>query len=404
MALPVLSATDARTLLLAAQALLDDPERPATPRALSKLIDRLGFVQVDSINVVDRGHHLTLGARLAGYRPEHLTQLLEQRRSLFEHWTHDASVIPTSWFPMWKLRFRKFATSNRHKRWVENRIGENPRAVIGSVERRLRREGPLMSADFEADPDQPREAWWGWTPQKTALELLLHTGRVSIAGRRSFNKIYDLTERVLPEASKIRCPGPRAHREWACTTAIERLGVAAPGEIAHFWEAIPPADAAAWCKDAEREGRIVAVRVEDAADGKRRPAYAVVDWERKLARAPEPKASMRLLSPFDPVIRDRRRLLRRFDFDYRFEAFVPKEKRTWGYYVLPLLEGDRFVGRLDPKFHRDADMLEIRSLHWEKGVPQTRARRRGLDDALAVMARRIGARRIDLPPSAARAR
>jgi uncharacterized protein YcaQ len=393
---PVISAKDARTLLMSAQGLLDDPSRPASPRALSALIRRLGFVQVDSINVIDRGHHLTLGARLAGYREEHLTHLLERRRSLFEHWTHDASVIPTDWYAHWKPRFRSFGKSNRFARWMELRMGENPRAVISAVERRLRREGPLMSQDFEIDPGHKRESWWGWTPHKTALECLFQTGRVTISGRRSFNRVYDLTERVFPDLYKVRSPGPRAHREWACQTAIERLGVAAPGEIAHFWDAIRPAEATAWCRAAEKAGAVVAVRVEDAADGKQRPAFAVPDWERRVARAPSPPEVLRLLSPFDPVIRDRRRLQRRFDFDYTFEAFTPAAKRRWGYYVLPMLEGDRFVGRIDPKFHRDKETLEVRKLHWEAGVSPTRKRRRDLDDALAVMAERLGARNIDI--------
>jgi len=391
-----LTAKDARTLLMAAQGLLDDPGRDASPRAVAALVERLGFVQLDSINVVDRAHHLTLAARLEGYRPEHLTHLLEKRRSLFEHWTHDASVIPTGWLPYWKPRFRRFARSERSAKWMRSRIGEDPRAVLRSVRRRLRREGPLMTRDFELDPDQPRGSWWGWTPHKTALECLWRQGRVMISGRRGFDKIYDLTERVFPDLSKQRSPGPRAYREWACRTAIERLGVAAPGEIAHFWDAVKQADASAWCREAERRGEIVAVEVEDATGDKRRPAFAVADWEDRLARAAAPPAGMRILSPFDPVVRDRRRLARRFGFDYRFEAFVPPAKRRYGYYVLPLLEGDVLVGRIDPKLYRDRETLEIRRIHWEHGIGLTPARRRALDDALALLARRLGAREIDI--------
>lgn len=393
---PLLSARDARTLLMSAQGLLDDPGRAASPRALAALIDQLGFVQVDSINVVDRGHHLTLAARIEAYRPRHLTHLLEKRRSLFEHWTHDASVIPATLFAQWKPRFRRFGKSDRFARWLRHRLGDNPRATISSVERRLRREGPLMSQDFEIDKDLHRESWWGWTPHKTALECLWLQGRVMISGRRNFNKIYDLTERVFPEHMKERSPGPRAHREWACRAAIEKLGVASPGEIAHFWKTIGPTDATAWCKEAVKKGTVLAVEVEDEADGKRRPAFAVADWEARVARAPAPPGQLRLLSPFDPVIRDRRRLERRFGFDYRFEAFVPAAKRRYGYYVLPILDGDRFVGRIDPKFHRDREMLEVRSVHWEQGIRPNQERRRALDAAVAALATRIGARHIEM--------
>jgi uncharacterized protein YcaQ len=394
---PTLSASDGRTLLLQAQGLLDDPNRPAGPKSLSRLIDRLGFVQLDSINVVDRGHHLTLGARLHRYQPSHLANLLEKQRSLFEHWTHDASAIPSQWYPHWKPRFRGFQRSTRYQRWLVKRLGPEPEKVIRHVKRRLRAEGPLMSRDFEIPKGSSRGTWWGWTPHKTALESLWHTGTVAVAGRENFHKIYDLSERVHPELRGLRAPGKRQHVEWACATAIERLGVATSGEIAGFWKAIPPAEANAWCRETERRGRIVAVEIEDEGDRRPRAAFAVPDWEQRLSRASAPPAGLRVLSPFDPVIRDRRRLLRRFGFDYTFEAFVPAAKRRFGYYVLPILSGDTFVGRLDPKMHRDQDRLEVKNLYWESGVRPTRVRTRQLEDALGVLARRLGAKRIDLP-------
>ena len=276
-------------------------------------------------------------------------------------------------------------------------MGPERDKIIRHVKGRLRREGPLMARDFEAPAGTRRESWWGWTPQKTAREFLWHTGGLTIAGRRNFHKISDLSARVHPELSRSRTPGRNQHLEWACSTAIERLAVASAGEIAAFWDAVTPGEATIWCRRAERRGEIVAVSVEDAADGRPRAAWAVADWERRLAAAAEPPAGLRLLSPFDPVIRDRRRLERRFGFAYVFEAFVPARKRRWGYYVLPILEGDRFVGRIDAKTHRDRDLLEVRRLHWEPSVRPTLTRRRELEDALGVLAKRVGARSIDLP-------
>ncbi len=401
---PTLSARDARLLLMHAQGLLDDPCRRAGPKAVSELIDRLGFVQLDSINVVDRAHHLTLGARLHDYRPHHLKSLLERRRTLFEHWTHDASAIPTRFYPHWKPRFRGFHESPRYRRWLVSRIGPEPDVLIRQVKRRLRREGPLMSRDFEPPAGTPRESWWGWTPHKAALECLWHTGVATIAGRENFHKIYDLTERVHPELVRARTPGPKQQLEWACSTALERLGVANETEIASFWDSVKSTEVRRWCKDAARRGRIAPVLVEDADGAEARSAWAVADWEKRLARAPSPPDALRVLGPFDPVVRDRRRLARRFGFDFVFEAFVPQKKRVWGYYVLPLLAGDRFVGRLDPKLHREDERLEVRSLHWEPGQRDGPALRSRLEDALSVVAARVGAHSIDLPPRSSRAR
>jgi uncharacterized protein YcaQ len=380
-----------------AQGLLDDPTRRATPASLAKLIGRLGFVQLDSINIVDRAHHLTLATRLEAYRPELLTRLLEGKRSLFEHWTHDASAIPTSFFPHWKPRFERHGASWCERGWVKRRLGDDPEGVIAHVLHRVRSEGPLMSKDFEDDRKGEREAWWGWKPQKTALEYLWGSGRLSVAGRRNFHKVYDLTERVFPELCAVPAPSAEEHLEWACHSALERLCVATPGEIARFWMALRPAQAGHWCAGAEAEGRITAVHVE-AEDGSRpQKAFALPDYERRLRRAPPPPPGIRLLSPFDPVIRDRRKLLRLFGFDYRFEAFVPATQRRWGYYVLPLLEADRLVGRLDAKHHRNREALEVKKLLWEDGVRPTRRRLRALKDGLAILAERIGARSIELP-------
>lgn len=380
-----------------AQGLLDDPKRSATVTSVARLIDRLGFVQLDSINIVDRAHHLTLAARLEAYHPNHLTRLLERRRSLFEHWTHDTSAIPTAFFPHWKPRFARNRASWCERGWVRSRLGEDPEGVIAHVLRRIRDEGPLMSKDFEDDRKGKGSSWWGWKPQKTALEYLWSSGRLAIAGRRNFHKVYDLTERVLPDSHAIPAPSPEEHLEWACSSALERLSVASPGEIARFWMAVRPAEAKRWCAAAEAEGRIVAVQVEPKDGSRPQRPYALFDYERHLRLARPPPAGIRLFSPFDPVIRDRRKLLRLFGFDYRFEAFVPASQRRWGYYVLPLLEGDRFVGRLDAKLHRDREVLEVRRLYWEGGIRPTRRRLGALKDGLAILAGRTGARSIQLP-------
>jgi uncharacterized protein YcaQ len=277
-------------------------------------------------------------------------------------------------------------------------MGPDPERAIGHVRERIAREGPLMTRDFEDErPEGTDKTWWGWKPQKAALEFLWRTGELAIAGRANFHKVYDLAERVYPEAHAQPRPDDAGHLDWACSTALERLGVATAAEVAGFWAAVSLEEARAWCEEAVAAGRAERVLAE-AADGSRpRPAYAVPDWEARAAALPAAPPRVRLLAPFDPILRDRKRTLRLFNFDYRFEAFVPGRHRTHGYYVLPILEGERLIGRLDPKLHRDRGLLEVKGLWWEPGVRESKGRRAGLEAALDRLARQVGAERWELP-------
>ena len=391
------SARDARRLLLHGVGLSADPARHATPAAVRRTVQGMGFVQVDSINVVERAHHHILRTRLDGYQPAMLAKLLERDRTLFEHWTHDAAAIPTQWLAHWQHRFAaaKQRMDPDRSNWAK-RLGDRPLDVIAHVRERLEREGPLRSADFE-HPRDARGNWWSWKPQKTALEYLWHTGEVAISGRLNFQKLYDLIGRVLPEAAARPAPPREEHLAWACHTALERLGCATARELRDFLQAIELPEARAWCAKAEARGEIVPVAVETENGSGRRAAWALHDWRRRLARAREAPARARLLSPFDPVLRDRARAVRLFDFDYRFEAFVPAAKRRYGYYVLPVLEGDRLVARVDTKLHREDERLEIRGLWWQAHVNRTARRRRALERAAERFAEQIGAQRVRLP-------
>jgi uncharacterized protein len=397
-----MSTGEARRLLLGAQGLLARPPR-ATAQSVYQLVLQLGYVQIDSINVVERAHHLILGSRLLGYRPSLLQGLLERQRRLFEHWTHDAAAIPTVWFPHWHERFERFRSSSRL--WWRERMGKDSLTVVARVRERLRLDGPLAVRELaEAEGHAGGGgSWWGWSPAKAALEYLWRTGEVAIAGRRSFHKVYDLVERVLPEAAALPPPSPAAHVDWACRTAIERLGVATPEEVAAFWHSIPAATARRWCADAASRGELLAVSVQaapktvDARPG--RLAFAVPDWQER-ARVQSASGAMRLLCPFDPILRDRRRALRLFGFDFRFEGFVPAGQRQHGYYVMPILEGEHLVGRIDPKLHRQSQRLEVRSVRWEAGIRPSRRRLAALDTAVGRLATRLGATAWDLPPAA----
>ncbi len=402
--LPLVAAATARCLLLDSQGLLDDPRRKATPEALYQLIERMGFVQIDSINVVERAHHLILAARFDGYRRPHLERLLERERRLFEHWTHDASAIPVRWYRHWHHRFERSRARILGHAWWQQRMGRHGEAVVAGVLDRIEREGPLRTRDFEGDRPEGGNGWWSWKTQKAALEHLWHTGRLAIAGRESFHKVYDLPHRVLAEAHAEPPSSPEEHLDWACRSAFERLGVASADEISRFWQAVSLEEAKGWCRESGERGEIVPVRVEGVDGSAPRASWAVPDWEERAARAPEPPQRIRLLAPFDPILRDRKRALRLFGFDYRFEAFVPAPQRIYGYYVLPILEGDRLVGRLDPKLHREEGTLEIRGLWWEPGVKETKGRMLALEGALSRLAKLSGAERWTLPKAGSRRR
>jgi uncharacterized protein YcaQ len=381
----------ARRLFLHGQGLLAEPKGRATPASTLALIESLGFVQLDSINIVERAHHTILWSRLHDYRPAMLDRLQHDGK-VFEHWTHDASIIPTRWFPHWHHRFSRVESWSWSK-WLHEKLGKKRNKVLSTVLDRIEREGPLMARDFEQDGHKSG-AWWDWKPAKTALEYWWRAGKLAIPRRRNFQKVYDLTHRVLPDAHALPIPELDAHIEWACRTAMERLQVATPRELAAFWKCISPAQAASWCKAAAVSGEIAPVSIKHA-DGEK-PAFAWSDWNSRISAAPEVSTEMRLLSPFDPIIRDRARCKRLFGFDYRLEAFVPAAKRKYGYYVLPVLQSDKFVARVDPSLDREAGVLRIRRIWWEQGVRQPKARRKLLDVALNKYAEFAGARRVDV--------
>ncbi|MCH7797256.1 MAG: YcaQ family DNA glycosylase [Planctomycetes bacterium] len=395
-AVPTVNASTARRLFLGAQGLLDDPARRATPAVVRKIVQKLGYVQVDSINVIERAHHLILAGRLDGYEPRMLHRLLERNRTLFEHWTHDASAIPSEWFGHWQVRFERFRARRLTGTWWAEHFSGDQAQTLTHVVDRITAEGPLKSSDFQSNP-RAGGGWWEWKPQKAALEILWRSGTLSIARRENFQKAYDLTERVMAGYTDLPVPDDRAHVDWACAAAIDRLGIATTGEIARFLRAVTLAEARNWCTAATDAGDLVTVEVASAGNGRPWRGYARPDWEHRATRPAPPPKRIRLLCPFDPILRDRARTARLFAFDYRFEAFTPAAKRRYGYYVMPIMEGDRLVGRLDPKLHRDRGELQVRGVWWEPGVRPTRSRMSALRSALGRLAGLVGADSVSLP-------
>ena len=395
MTLPILPNPAARRLFLDRHALLEPPTGAAKGAELAALIRRIGFVQVDSINTVERAQHMILWSRRQAYRPEALRPLIERDRTLWEHWTHDASILPVETFPYWKHRFARDEERLRDnwKRWFR----DGYEGQFDTILQRISDHGPLTSSDVGEGEARGKGGWWDWHPSKTALEWLWRTGRLAITRRDGFQKVYDLTERVIPAAVRAEEPDFAAKVDWACGAALDRLGFASASEIQAYWNAVPKEAVGPWVKAALARGEVVEIAVEGASEETRR-ALARPDVLDRAMDCPEPGGRLRVLSPFDPALRDRARAEFLFGFFYRIEVFVPEPKRRWGYYVFPVLEGDRLVGRLDAKAHRQEGVLRVRAFWPEAGVRLTKARAAKLEAEMDRLARFSGCDRVEFLP------
>lgn len=373
MSLPLLTNSDARRLFLDRHLLLRPQSGPATGADLLGLLTDLGFVQVDSVNTLARAHDLILWSRRGRYRPHALDQLVARHRAAFEHWTHDAAIVPMQFYPMWRLKFSRDEARMR-QRWPAWR-GEGWDREIDAVLKHIADHGPASTMEVGPDEGRGGAGWWDWHPSKTALEYLWRSGRLAISHRSGFRKVYDLSERVIPAAVRdIRLEQAQII-DWALSAALDRLGFATSGELAAFFDIATRDEARQWCAAAKATGRIVELDVE-LAGGSRRRSYATAAMLDRLSDLPTPSQRVRLLSPFDPALRDRARAERLFGFHYRIEIFVPAPRRRYGYYVFPVLQGDRLIGRLDAK--REAGVLTVRAFWPESGVKIGRARQGGL--------------------------
>ncbi len=389
---PILDNRAARRLFLHLHALGEPPTGPSTGADLLDLIRRLGFVQIDSINTLERAHHMILFARRTSYRPHHLAPLIERDRALFEQWTHDAAVIPMEYYPHWHLRFERDGAAMRSRWTSERRAGFLDRC--DAVLDQIARQGPVSSSDVGPEEERTSGGWWDWHPSKTALEYLWRCGALAICHRRNFRKYFALAGDVIPEEHRY-VPSHAQSVDWLCAGAIDRLGFATPGEIAAFWQIVTIAEAREWSRTQLARGALIEVDVA-CCDGSSRRSLARPDVLERAEAAPAPPNRLRVLSPFDPALRDRARTQRLFGFHYRIEVFTPAARRRYGYYVFPLLEGARLTGRIDMKADRKTSTLDVRALWPEPGIRWSEAREARLQAELARIRRFAGLDRIAL--------
>ena len=367
----------ARRLALAAQG-FDGRSSPASvqPSRLNRLIERLGVLQIDSVNALVRSHYLPLFSRLGHYSPDLLDQAAwsqGRRRTLFEYWGHEASLLPMSMYPL--MRWRMVRASRGEGIYQQlARFGHERQDVIRRVLASVREQGALGAGSLSTRQEKAGP-WWDWSAEKHALEWLFAAGEVTVAGRRGFERLYDLPERVFP-ASVLQQPLPdEAQAQRALLLhAAEALGVATEKDLRDYFR-LGPADSRGRLAELEEAGELLRCEVQ----GWKQPA-----WCRPAAKIPRKVAASALLSPFDSLVWERSRTERLFDFRYRLEIYTPVHKRVYGYYVLPFLHNERIAARVDLRAERALGRLAVHAVHEEEP---------GLDEegvqALAINLRRM---------------
>ncbi len=375
-----ISNKEARQLWLSSQGLGDAPTGPLD---VLGIIKKLGFVQLDTIQVVSRAHHHILWSRNQHYREPMLDQLLGQDRSIFEHFTHDASVIPMDYLPMWRRQFRRKKEQMDRPGWFKN---PPDNSIRKTVLERIRNEGPLSTHAFDTKVTGQKKMW-SRPPHKLALDYMWYSGELATSHRANFTKFYDLAERVFPEALYRTKMSDEEQINWLCRAALDRMGFGTVGEIQRYWDALSAAEVRDWL--ASSAATLQTVEIE-TAQRSRVTAYAPADIEERIEGLKPATSRLRILNPFDPVIRDRDRLSRLFGFEYRVEMFVPAAKRIWGYYVYPILEGHRFVGRIEVKADRKNSCLNVINFWPEKGCKWPASRYQKLASELERMKKFVG--------------
>jgi len=356
-----------------------DGSRPAAPNLghVKRAIRRVGALQIDSVNVVERAHQLTLFSRLGPYDPDLLWRALRER-DVFEYWAHVASFSPIEDWPLMRHRMG----AEREWRAIRRLQSEAP-GYIEAVYEQVAERGPLAPAELE-DPGERKGPWWGWADGKHVLEWLFMKGRVSVAERRNFARYYDLSEQVIPAEQFEAEPVPEQEAILILLErAAERVAVGTVKDLADYYRlqlsrtSLRPADGVARLVE---QGRLVEVEVAGVSDRMFMHPEATIP-RRVQARS--------LLNPFDPIVWHRPRIEQLFGFEYRIEIYTPKPKRVHGYYVFPFLLGDELVGRVDLKADRKDGVLRVPGAFVEDGHDPVRVARE-MAVELRVMAGWLG--------------
>ena len=384
----VISIAMARRAALAAQGFGE--ARPCAlieRRHFNRAVNRLNLLQIDSVSAVVRAHYMPLFSRLGPYPMGLLEEAASKRpRRLFEYWAHEASFLPVEMWPLMQWRMARAARGEGIYKGIAN-FGRERKTFIDEILQEVTSRGPIAASDIEGHKGSG--GWWGWSEAKHAFEWLFWAGRITTASRRSFERLYDLPERVIPKdiLAKPVPSEPDAQRE-LLRIAAKALGIATSACLRDYFRQSPEA-AKAHIPELVEAGEIIPVRVKG--------------WEHqqvylhKDARMPRRIEARALLAPFDPLVFERTRAERLFNFRYRIEIYTPADKRQHGYYVLPFLLNEALVARIDAKADRPANVLRVHAAYAETGAPDDTAAH--LADELKLMQRWLGLERIEITPA-----
>ena len=350
-----LSIQEARKLALHSQKVLTANRHGKAIDATSEAIDHLGYVQIDTISVIQRAHHHTLWVRNPRYQQDHLNQLMQQGK-IFEYWSHAAAYLPTGDYRFTLPAKRDFA--NGKKWWYEC----NPK-VKRQVLDRISMEGPLQSRDFQ-NQGQSRLPMWQWKPAKIALEQLFMEGRLMVVRRQGFQKVYDLAERVLPSSTDTTMPDYREFLRYLILRYLKAHGYGSASEITWLRDGLKLAVQTELTALAE-DGEVIPVQIPFKNQAS--TFFALPDYL-DLVNKPLARSRVRILSPFDNLVIQRKRISALFDYDYQIECYVPQAKRKYGYFCLPVLWDGNLVARMDCKADRPSRTLIVRNMALEPRI------------------------------------
>lgn len=384
-----ISIRDARRVGLHRQGLLKPESFGRGKNAVARVISHLGYVQIDTISVVDRAHHHVLKTRVQNYSEQMLDHLVQRDRKVFEYWSHAAAYLPLAEYRFYLPMMDRFQRSREQ---------DLDKKLAADVIARIKDEGPLQARDFNSPNASRSDGWWDWKPAKRTLEHLFLAGRLMISRRAGFQKVYDLAENVLPGEIDTTMPSSEEWHRFLTLRVVRGYGIATATNVTSACRTVGQ-----FVKQPLREGVLAAIDrlvSENHLEPLRCGEQTWYTLPGALDELPSrlPRREIRFLSPFDHAVIDRKRTLDLFGFDYQIECYVPEAKRKFGYFCLPILWGDELIGRMDAKAVRADARFDVRGLFLEPHVTLDDRLEEALTEGIQRLAHAHGCDAVTRPP------